>query len=38
LYRSALHPGKAFYHNAVTGAVQWAKPEETAWIKYHEDL
>lgn len=32
------HPGKVFYHNSVTGAAQWTKPEETAWIKYHEDL
>lgn len=34
----SAHPGKTFYHNAVSGAVQWTKPEETAWIKYHEDL
>ena len=32
------NPGKVFYHNSVTGEVQWAKPEVTAWIKYHEDL
>ena len=35
---SALHPGKTYYHNTVTGATQWTKPEETAWIRYHEDL
>jgi len=32
------NPGKVFYHNSVTGEVQWAKPEVTAWIIYHEDL
>lgn len=34
------HPsaGKTYYHNRVTGATQWTAPEETGWIKYHEDL
>ena len=30
--------GRTYYHNIVTGATQWTKPEETGWIKYHEDL
>jgi hypothetical protein len=34
----SAHPGKTFYHNAVTGATQWTKPTETGWIRYHEDL
>ena len=31
-------PARPYYHNTVSDKVSWTKPDETAWITYHEDL